>query len=241
MSPAIPFTMLRGDMSLTGLRAGSSTVHFAQPAPANSFLRFGALARRGSISVSANGGPSLPAVEAPQCGDFPTVAGACPGVADGVYISYFTPIAPGTTSVTFSAADSPHANQPWAIQDVSIWSSNVISVVVPPTNPPVANPTPTPTPIPSNPPSGNNPPPVNTGPPSIGEDPAPVGGTESEGSSPGDGQGGGDGVETIGQDPDEMAIVEAAASSNLGQTDSFEPDLSGARTTRLGRSALRSF
>src|SRR5581483_11376042 len=139
LSPAVPFTMLRGDMSLTGLSAaGSRTVHFAQPAPASSFLRFGALAQRGSVRISANGGAPFPAVEAPQCGDFPTPSGACPGVSDGVYISYFTPIPAGTTSVTFQAANSPHANQPWTIQDVSIWSSTAAGSISPP--PPGPNP-----------------------------------------------------------------------------------------------------
>jgi len=62
ISPTVPFTMLRGDMPLTGLQAPASTVNFAQAAPANSFLRFSALARRGSIQISANGGAPFTAV-----------------------------------------------------------------------------------------------------------------------------------------------------------------------------------
>ncbi len=153
ISPAVPFTMLRGDMPITGISAPTThTVHFAQPAPADSFLRFHALAAQGSVQFSANGGPLTAAQPAPQCGDFPS-GGSCPGLDDGVYESYFTPIPAGTTSVTFTARDSSHANQPWTIQDVSIWSRGLTGQPAPapsttPTPTPSTNPTPTPGPTP---------------------------------------------------------------------------------------------
>ena len=132
MSPAVPFTMLRGDAPLTGVQANTSpTVHFAGAAPDNSFLRFSALARRGSIQVSANGGPFFRAAEQLQNGD------GKDGVSDGSHIGYWTAIPAGTTSVTFKAQDS---TQPWQISDISIWSSSAASVAVVPV------PTPSPTP-----------------------------------------------------------------------------------------------
>jgi len=132
MSPAVPFTMLRGDVALTGVQASTSpTVHFAGAAPANSFLRFSALARRGSIQVSANGGPFFPAREQIQNGD------GIDGVNDASHIGYWTPIPAGTTSVTFKAHDS---TQPWQISDVSIWSSSADSVTSVTIPPPTTNP-----------------------------------------------------------------------------------------------------
>jgi hypothetical protein len=124
MFPAVPFTMLRGNVPLTGVQANTSpTVNFAGAAPANSFLRFSALARRGSIQVSANGGAFFAAKEQLQNGD------GKDGVSDGGHIGYWTPIPAGTTSVTFKAHDS---TQPWQISDVSIWSSSAASVAVVP-------------------------------------------------------------------------------------------------------------
>jgi hypothetical protein len=127
MSPAVPFTMLRGDMSMSGVSALTSpTVHFAGAAPADSFLRFSGHAKRHSIQISANGGPFFPAQEQLQNGD------GKDGVVDGSHIGYWTPIPAGTTSVTFKAVDS---SQPWTIQDVSIWSSDrasITPIAVPP-------------------------------------------------------------------------------------------------------------
>jgi hypothetical protein len=122
MSPAVPFTMLRGDLPLTGVQANTSpTVSFAGAAPANSFLRFSALARRGSIQVSANGGAFFPATEQLQNGD------GKDGVLDGSHIGYWTPIPAGTTNVTFKAQSSTQA---WQISDVSIWSSSAAAIDV---------------------------------------------------------------------------------------------------------------
>jgi len=129
MSPAVPFTMLRGDIPLTGVQANTSpTVQFAGAAPANSFLRFSALARRGSIQISANGGAFFPGREQMQKGD------GVDGVNDASHIGYWTPIPAGTTSVTLKTQDS---TQPWQISDVSIWSSSAASItsVQPTTNP----------------------------------------------------------------------------------------------------------
>jgi hypothetical protein len=132
MSPAVPFTMLRGDIPLTGVQANASpTVQFAAAAPANSFLRFSALARRGSIQISANGGAFFPAREQMQKGD------GIDGVNDASHIGYWTPIPAGTTSVTLKAQDS---TQPWQISDVSIWSSSAGSVISTPLPSPTANP-----------------------------------------------------------------------------------------------------
>ncbi len=132
MSPAVPFTMLRGDVGLTGVQATTSaTVHFAGAAPANSFLRFSALARRGSIQISPNGGAFFPAHEQMQKGD------GIDGVNDASHIGYWTPIPAGTTSVTLKAQDS---SQPWQISDVSIWSSSADSVISVPVPPPTTNP-----------------------------------------------------------------------------------------------------
>jgi hypothetical protein len=140
MAPAVPFTMLRGDMAMSGVQANtSSTVHFAAAAPANSFLRFSGLAKRGSVQVSANGGPFFAAQEQMQHGD------GVDGVSDGSFISYWTPVPAGTTSVTFKAQDS---TQGWALQDVAIWSQSPLGSVAPPSPTPTPTPTQTPTPTP---------------------------------------------------------------------------------------------
>jgi hypothetical protein len=156
MSPAVPFTMLRGDMPLTGIQAGTTpTVKFAAPAPPNSFLRFSALAKRGSITVSSNGGPAVAAQEQVQKGD------GVDGVSDGSHIGYWTPIPAGTTSVTFSAQNSA-ACCGWAIQDVSIWSQTPLGTAIPSPSPsPSALPTPTAIPTPTAVPTPTAKPPVS--------------------------------------------------------------------------------
>lgn len=155
MAPAVPFTMLRGDMPLTGIQAGTTkTVNFAAPAPANSFLRFSALAARGSVKVSANGGAPVVAQEQIQKGD------GVDGVSAGSHIGYWTPIPAGTTSVTFSAQDSV-ACCGWAIQDVSIWSQTPLGATPPPSPSPSPTAVPTPTPTPTATPSPTPKPPVS--------------------------------------------------------------------------------
>jgi hypothetical protein len=155
MTPAVAFTMLRGDMPVSGIQAGTTkTVNFAAPAPANSFLRFSALAKRGSVTVSSNGGGPVVAQEQVQKGD------GLDGVSAGSHIGYWTPIPAGTTSVTFSAQDSV-ACCGWAIQDVSIWSQTLLGAVPPPSPSPSPTAVPTPTPTPTATPSPTPKPPVS--------------------------------------------------------------------------------
>jgi hypothetical protein len=155
MSPVIPFTMLRGDMPIRGIQgcygavclSPTQTVHFAAPSPANSFLRFSALADYNSIKLTLSNGQVISAVPQIQKGD------GKDGVTYGSFVSYWTPIPAGITAVTFAAADPNPANQPWTVQDVSIWSETPLGSAAPPSPSPTPTPVVTPTPSPSASPS----------------------------------------------------------------------------------------
>jgi hypothetical protein len=113
MSPAVPFTMLRGDMSLTGIQAGTThTVNFAAPAPPNSFLRFSALAKRGSVTVSSNGGAPVVAREQVQHGD------GSDGINDSSHIGsgQFRVLRLGNSGRQYLEPDSARGRRPRAFR-----------------------------------------------------------------------------------------------------------------------------
>jgi hypothetical protein len=113
ISPAAPFTMLRPTQPHS-LHEGASNAPLTlpQPAPGNSFLRFAAMAQ--GVQVSFDGGRIYRAAQVQ-----PASRNAPPG-----FLSYWTPIPTGTTSVTVKGID--YSNLPWWVEDVSVWSQGFV-------------------------------------------------------------------------------------------------------------------
>ncbi len=161
LSPAVPFTMIKGDQRQVvevgpsqsndyciPSCPGNAVVHFASPAPAGAMLRFAGV---GQIEFSTDG----------STWTTPTVV---PGTAQGAHpehdSSYFTPIPAGTTQVEFRFAQGAIADQ--RVEDISIWSQSTPSgrtigatgpAVPPATAPATAVPTPQPTAMPASTPT----------------------------------------------------------------------------------------
>jgi hypothetical protein len=120
MSNSKPFTIIKANQRFTT----GGTVHFAAPAPANSWLRFSGI---GTVKVDGVTVAPVEFIGHPEH-----------------FSSYFVPIAQGKTSVTFAfSADTWYAG-PFRAKDISIWSKSV-------SNEPTPTPTtaPTLTPVPS--------------------------------------------------------------------------------------------
>jgi hypothetical protein len=109
ISPATPFTMLR-PVQPQSLHEGANnpTLILPQPAPANAFLRFAAMAQ--GVQASFDGGRTFQTQQV-QAADHNTPPG---------FLSYWTPIPAGTTSVVIQGID--YSNLPWWVEDVSVWS-----------------------------------------------------------------------------------------------------------------------
>lgn len=144
ISPAIPFTMIKGDVRmLDGRSAGANKkVRFQAPAPANSKLRFGAIGR---VEVSFNNGSTWQ-VASKQPAARPDTTALNPNVEG--FASYFIPIPQGIQEVTFRfSPDGAWNNGQYMAKDFAIWSMDTINgTPIPVTNTPVvATNTPTPT------------------------------------------------------------------------------------------------
>lgn len=137
ISPAQPFTMLRGDLQTVNA-ATSQVVHLPQPAPANGFLRFAGL---GQIGVSFDGGRSFQGARLQlQNGQ----------ADDGImhpeaFSSYWMPVPAGTTQVVFRGQPNVYG-QPFWIQDIAVWSLGGAPAAVTSPPPPVV-PAPFPRPV----------------------------------------------------------------------------------------------
>jgi hypothetical protein len=112
ISPAIPFTMLRGTLQQHVSHDTAKTVEFGALAPAGSYLRFAAM---GQISVSFDHGATWNPAH-PQASE---------KNPDGVYRnavfdSYFVPVPRGTKDVVFSGQDTYFSW--WWVKDAAIWS-----------------------------------------------------------------------------------------------------------------------
>ena len=157
ISPAVPFTMLRGDQRWVDATT-SPTVRFAAPAPAGSNVRFSGIGD--ALQASIDGGQTWAAVRRqPSIGE----------IRDELFKSYWMPIPAGTTRVDFRGEG--FWGGPWMVRDVSIWSQTAVGGTAPPpgvTPPTAPPPTATPPPVtlpPVTPPTATPPPTVTPPPP----------------------------------------------------------------------------
>lgn len=153
ISPAAPFTMLKGDRRTVGSAGmnlgGPAAVTFPAPAPAGAVLRFHGLGD--SISVSFDGG----ATWLPAGMHHPRVKGP-----ENVS-SYWMPIPAGTVSVTIKGSGwyGTGPDGPWLAQDFAVWApggklppptpSPMPTMTMTPTVTPLPTPSPSPSPTPS--------------------------------------------------------------------------------------------
>lgn len=118
ISPAVPFTMIKGDRRFVSAEdaPADQVVNFAAPAPANAFLRFSGV---GTIQVSLNGGPFQAAVKA-QSSELPGIGTYHPEH----FSSYWMPVPSGTQSVQlrFNGDDWYTTSFPMLAKDFAIWS-----------------------------------------------------------------------------------------------------------------------
>lgn len=162
VSNPLPYTMLRGNMPMEGLRPGTTNeVDFQSAAPPDAHLRFAALAVPGSVQVSFFDGQAwsgwTPAAMQAQCGG--SANGVCTGRPVAEHISnYWTAVPMGTVAVRFAATTPNDVPTDWNVTDVSI--------VAPPASAPVAPPpSPSPSPDGQSPSPGSTPSPTPTSPP----------------------------------------------------------------------------
>lgn len=125
ISQSIPFTIIGGNER--SIHAGGpTTVHFASPAPANSYFRFSGIGpQKSTYQVSYNNGATWvsPALQVGQ------------GTHDEQFSSYWTPVPAGTTTVMFRGNN--WWGGPWWVRDPSIWSLSAPggTTTAPPPNP----------------------------------------------------------------------------------------------------------
>lgn len=149
INPSIPFSMVKADRRY--VTSSSQTVTLAAPAPANSYLRFAAL---GTVSVSLDGGPFVPA----------TRQWEAQNRAEGAS-SYWHPVPAGTQSVRFQfSTRGGWYNGPYIAKDFGIWSLEGGAPSTP-TTAPTATSTSTPSPTL---------PPTNTAIPTVTNTPVPT-------------------------------------------------------------------
>ncbi len=148
ISPALPFTMIKGDKdAILGKQVQSIT--FTQPAPANAFLRFAAVS---SFDLSFDGGVTWqPATRSPLM-----------KIQAEHFQNYWTPIPQGVQTIHFRGGPATWTGS-WVARHISIWSDNgtsggplpslnptpIPSVTASPSAAPTVIPTPTPTPTPT--------------------------------------------------------------------------------------------
>ena len=109
LSPAVPFTMIQADRRFVA-PGGETRVSFAEPAPANARLRFSGIGS--NLEVSFDGGVTWQAAQRQAQKSYDS----------GSFVSYWTPIPEGTTSVAFRGG--PWWGGDWHIRDISIWARN---------------------------------------------------------------------------------------------------------------------
>jgi hypothetical protein len=109
ISPAVPFTLLRGDRRVVSAANATLPVRFPAGAPADAHLRFSAIG--GNIAVSTDGGRTWQAAQ--------RQAVVKPD-QDEIFKQYWTPVPQGTASVLIRGADPSQGV--WLARDISIWS-----------------------------------------------------------------------------------------------------------------------
>jgi hypothetical protein len=110
ISPAAPFTIIKGNQPFVGDSSASKSVTFASPAPANARLRFSAI---GKTEVSFNGGATwqLAQKQAQELNDA------------GHFSSYWMPVPQGTTTVQFRfSQEVDWYSGPYRARNFAIWA-----------------------------------------------------------------------------------------------------------------------
>lgn len=107
LSPAEPFTILRGDRRYVDSTT-TGVVNFGAPSPENARLRFAGVGQ--PITYSIDGGVTWLS---------PTVQARDPGKPE-VANAYWTPIPAGVTSIQFRG--TPNGGRDWGVQDIAIWA-----------------------------------------------------------------------------------------------------------------------
>jgi hypothetical protein len=108
IQPAIPFTMVNGDVRAVGSDLGDLVV-LSAPAPAGAHLRFAGIGT--DLEVSFDGGATWELAQ--------TQAHSVDFVEDH-FRSYWTPIPVGVTEVRFRGDD--WWGGPWRARDISVWA-----------------------------------------------------------------------------------------------------------------------
>ena len=106
ISPAVPFTMVRGQQRSAS--ADTPTITLSEPAPPNSQLRFAGIGL--DLRVSFDGETAVPAV----------VQDTLTETKEEHFASFWMDVPPGTTTLTFSGNDWYGGS--WHVRDVSAWS-----------------------------------------------------------------------------------------------------------------------
>jgi hypothetical protein len=148
ISPALPFTIIRGDRRQVDWHdtPENQPVTFAAPAPANAHLRFDE--RSGTQpEFSVDGGTTWTLATLQPASRVPD--GVFAARAQEVFSSYWTPIPEGTTSILVRG-EGGYWGSNWKAADFSIWAApaeaepTATPTMVPATETPTATPTATP-------------------------------------------------------------------------------------------------
>lgn len=113
ISPAIPFTILRGDRRVVDATRPAA-VTFPTAAPVDAHVRFAAIGD--DVEVSTDGGRSWRAAERQSQGK---------ETAGEHFASYWTKVPAGTTSVAIRATD--WWGGPWLARDITVWAPSARS------------------------------------------------------------------------------------------------------------------
>lgn len=108
LNPAVPLTLLKPDRQRVLGTDANKTVTLPSPAPANAYLRFGAV---GTITVSYDGGPFVAATQQP----------VIPGSGNAAHVyNYLTAVPQGTTTITFAFAPRVWYTGPYLADGISV-------------------------------------------------------------------------------------------------------------------------
>lgn len=140
IQPAIPFTIIHPTAnSPKFITLTNNTITLTSPAPANSYIRFAAVA--GSVEASFNNGPWVNIPRRNQVRNSPEH-----------FSNYWAPIPTGTTTIKFRGTQAVSWLDRFVIQHVAVYSATTGPTPTPcvgsgcPTPTPTSTPTPTPTP-----------------------------------------------------------------------------------------------
>jgi hypothetical protein len=113
LAPAKPFTLLRPDHRTVEAGSAATPLVFASPAPADARLQFTAVGER--VEVSTDGGTTWQPAQKQATGAQDVRGG-------DHFVSYWTPVPKGSTTVMVRAQD--WWGGPWLARDLSIWATS---------------------------------------------------------------------------------------------------------------------